>query len=448
MTNRQEISSKTKNDLINSPQNNYYYSNLFKKKFSKLITPFDNDPLNKIKRIICSSKYDLKKFFDTAELLCGKGNYIINKYQFRNIIKELNIGLTNLEIDQIMFKCGKESHDGNLNLKEFIKYLYSQNSIIDEGKKNLGIIMGEIKSLIYKYYSNPIICFENNDIFHNGKIDFDRYKNIIYDMYNRDEKELPNFTLIKNSFDAIDLRKDGIIDRNEWCRAFASYNGKLDFKKENVTNGFEFFDKRNNKLNNSQKINKISHNRKLLRDWETSGDVSFLYKFINKNRKLIREKISKCNFILKGDGVQLIHSDNLINILKDTIPGLQLSRTQWKMIVNLSQNERTDGLIDINDFFKILEITSNNMASHPIMPKKIKKAPLFQEYSGFNTNKVGYKTMTNGFFNDRRSNSINKDKKNFSLLSLKYANPDEFRLPFSKKRGKSRYITTGMSAII
>ena len=448
MTNREEISSRTKNDLINSPQNNFYYSNLFKKKFSKLITPFDNDPLNKIKRIICSSKYDLKKFFDTAELLCGKGNYIVNKYQFRNIIKELNIGLTNLEIDQIMFKCGKESHDGNINLKEFIKYLYSQNSVIDEGKKNLGVILGEIKSLIYKYYSNPIICFENNDTFHNGKIDFDRYKNIIYDMYNREEKELPNFTLIKNSFDAIDIRKDGIIDRNEWCRAFASYNGKLDFKKENVSNGFEFFDKKNNKLNNSQKISKISHNRKILRDWETSGDVSYIYKFINRNRKLIREKIAKCNFILCGDGVQLIHADNLINVLKETIPGLKLSQTQWKMIVNLAQNERTDGLININDFFKILEITSNNMASHPIMTKKTRKIPLFQEYSGFNTNKVGYKTMTNGFFNDRRSNSINKDKENFNLLSLKYANPDDFRLPFSKKRGKSNYKTTGMSAII
>ena len=448
MTNRDEIELRTKNDLINSPQNNFYYSNLFKKKFSKLITPFDNEPLNKIKRILCSSKYDLQKFFDTAELLCGKGNYIINKYQFRNIIKELNIGLTNLEIDQIMFKCGKESHDGNLNLKEFRKYLYSQNSVIDEGKKNLGEIMGEIKSLIYKYYSNPLICFENNDIFHDGKIDFDRYKNIIYDMYNREEKELPNFTLIKNSFDAIDLRKDGIIDRMEWCRAFASYNGKLDFKKENVSNGFEFFDKKKKRTFNSQELNKISHKRKILRDWETSGDVSYIYKYINKNRKLIREKISKCNFVLTGDGIQLIHADNLINILKDTVPGLQLSQTQWKMIVNVAQGERTDGLININDFFKILEITSNNMASHPIMKKKIKKYNILNEYSGFNTNKVGFKTMANGFYNNRRNNSINKDPKNFNLLSLKYANPDEYRLPFSNKRGRSSYKTMGMSALI
>ena len=108
---------------------------------------------------------------------------------------------------------------------------------------------------------------------------------LIKDCSKREEREMPNFTLIKNSFDAIDLRKDGIIDRIEWCRAFASYNGKLDFKKENVSNGFEFYDKKKKNLWNSQEINKVSHNRKILRDWETSGDVSYLYKYINKNRK-------------------------------------------------------------------------------------------------------------------------------------------------------------------
>ena len=56
--------------------------------------------------------------------------------------------------------------------------------------------------------------------------------------------------------------------------------------------------------------------------------------------------------------------------------------------------------------------------------------------------------MNNGFFNDRRSNSINKDPYNFKLLSLEYANPDDYRLPFSNKRGKSGFKTTGMNAII
>ena len=436
MTSREDIQRKAKNDLINNPQNNFYYSNLFKKKFEKLITPFDKDPLNKIKRILCSSKYDLNKFFETAALLCGNDKFIVNKYQFRDIIKELGIGLTNLEIDQIMFKCGKESHDGNLNLRAFIKYLNNLNPIIVEGQKNIGPIMEEIKGLINKYYINPIICFENNDKYHSNKIDFDTYKNIIYDMYNREGAKLPNFTLIKNSFDAIDLRKDGVLDMNEWCKAFASFNGKLDYKKECVTNGLEFYDDDFKYSNNFQNKNKLSHNRKILRDWETSGDIIYLYKFINKNRKLIKEKLSKCNFMLTGDGKKFIHSDNFINVLKDVIPGLKLSQTQWKMIVNVSQNERNDGLINVDDFFKLLEITCKKMASHPIQKNNINLNNKIYEYSGFNCNQVGYKTMSNGFYYNRRSNSIKKDPKNFRELSSKYGNPYFYALS-NVKRGKS-----------
>ena len=197
------------------------------------MTPFDKDPLNKIKRILCSSKYNLNKFFERLEQECGPNNYVVNKYQFRNIIKTLDIGLTNLEIDQIMHKCGKVTYDGNLNLKEFVTYLYSVNQILEEGKNNIIPIISEIKALIYKYYSSPIICFQNNDINHVGKIDFENFKNIIFDMYTKNEQPLPNFTLIKNAFDTIDLRKDGMIDINEWCKVLGTFNGKLDFGEEN-----------------------------------------------------------------------------------------------------------------------------------------------------------------------------------------------------------------------
>ena len=370
MTNRNDIAKRIKNNFIEKSQNNFYFSNLFKKKFEKLSTPFDNDPLVKIKRVLCSSKYNLNKFFESAAIECGNDKFIVNKYQFRNIIKQLDIGLTNLEIDQIMFQCGKLTYDNLMNLRDFIRYLYNQNYTIDEGKKNIYPIVSEIKSLIYKYYSNPIICFQNNDISHTGKMDFNKFKNIVFDMYNRNEIKTPNFTLIKNAFDTIDLRKDGIIDFNEWCKAFSSFNGSLDIESEKVSNGFEFFDKKFKIKNNFQNINKIDHNRKVLREWETSGDVTIIYKFLNKNRKLIKKKIKENNYLIGTTGVELVHSGNLISILKDILPDLRISQTQWKMIVNIAQNERVDELIDINEFFRMLEITSKNVVSHPLIPKK------------------------------------------------------------------------------
>jgi hypothetical protein len=53
--------------------------------------------------------------------------------------------------------------------------------------------------------------------------------------------------------------------------------------------------------------------------------------------------------------------------LKDILPNLRVSQTQWKMIVNIAQKERRDDLINIRDFFKLIEFSSKNMVSHPFI---------------------------------------------------------------------------------
>ena len=65
-------------------------------------------------------------------------------------------------------------------------------------------------------------------------MDFEKFKNIIFDMYTRDNHDIPNFILIKNAYDTLDLRKDGLIDIKEWCIAFASYNSKLDIDEDKI----------------------------------------------------------------------------------------------------------------------------------------------------------------------------------------------------------------------
>ena len=336
---------------------------------NNLNTPFDLDPLNKIKRIIFSSKYNLYNFFQNMTLKTDTNSFI-NKFTFRSMIKDFKIGLTNKEIDYIISKCCPSSYEGKINLKDFIKFLKGQNSLLKEGNNNVSQFIGEIKSMIYKYYSNPIICFQNNDSDHVGKIDFDKFKNIIFDMYQKDNKEVPNFVLIKNAYDTLDLRKDGIIDIKEWCIAFASYNSKLDIDADKIPNGQEFFN--SNTIihtNNNRSVildnNSFEHNRLILREWETSGDVMDIYTFIYKNRKNIKSKIYESDYTLISKNENFIHSENLIKILKDLLPNQKLSQVQWKMIVNIAQNENNNNLIDIQKFFKIIEITARNMMSQP-----------------------------------------------------------------------------------
>jgi Ca2+-binding EF-hand superfamily protein len=130
---------------------------------NKLSTPFDEDPLEKVKRLINSSKLDYTQYFKLYEMVNGE---TMNQMEFRNLIKQLNIGLTHLEIDYIISRIIKTG-DGKVYYKEFFKFINNQYIKFNHRDKHLGRIetntkqlLGEIKQLIYKYYSNPRFAFE------------------------------------------------------------------------------------------------------------------------------------------------------------------------------------------------------------------------------------------------------------------------------------------------
>jgi len=50
---------------------------------------------------------------------------------------------------------------------------------------------------------------------------FDKFRTFINKLFLKESKAPPNFSLIKNSFEFIDVRKDGVIDINEWLRTFS-----------------------------------------------------------------------------------------------------------------------------------------------------------------------------------------------------------------------------------
>lgn len=52
-------------------------------------------------------------------------------------------------------------------------------------------------------------------------MDFTKFKQILTDLYERESRTCPNFALMKNAFEYVDLRKDGLIDMNEWLKAFS-----------------------------------------------------------------------------------------------------------------------------------------------------------------------------------------------------------------------------------
>jgi len=307
----------------------------------KLITPFDDDPLEKVRRVIVSSPNQnyvdkMQKFLDEHKITGG----ICNEFEFKNMLKNLYLGLTNVEIDDIIRRSGK-TYDGKLNMNNFFKFVTSKDKNINKAANNLSITLAEIKQLLYKYYSNPKLAFTFIDSSQSNLMDFEKYRAIITELYKREDRPMPNFALLKNTYDYIDLRKDGMIDMIEWTNAFGGMKGKLDAIKPK----------------NSQ------HKRQLkkLRKWETSNDVINIYKEISKNRKIIAQNIKDTSF---GPNNTIIHEDNLIKVLKDIFPYYKLTNTQWKMIVEIGDKD-TQGFINFDTFIKLVE----NCARREEMPR-------------------------------------------------------------------------------
>ena len=224
-----------------------------------------------------------------------------------------------------------------MNLNEFYKFISSNDKSLNKAHHNISTTLSEIKQLLYKYYSNPKLAFEYSDNRKLNQMDFDKFKSIVGEMYKREDRQMPNFALLKNTFDYIDLRKDGYIDMNEWTNSFGRNVGKLDVI-----------------LNNRQE--------KALRQWETSDGIIGIYKAIAKNKKMIWEKVKAMSF----GRVQtaMIQEDNLIAVLKDIFPTWRLTNTQWKMIVEIADKDSSN-LIQFDLFIKIVEHCANKAKSQP-----------------------------------------------------------------------------------
>ena len=306
------------------------------KEHEKFETPYDLDPLEKVKRLILSSKMDFKKEF--KEIINETSNGMANQFEFKNIIKRLDIGLTNIEIEDIIHKSGMGA-DGYINLNDFYKYIIDENKNLVISKKHVLEQLKEIKQLIYKYYSNPRLGFELNDNEALGKIDFDKFKKIIYDLYKREKRDGPSYAVLKYVYDYIDIRKDGIIDINEWNKIFARAEGKLDLTADEV----------------------IPRQLQILRQWETSNDIIEIYKIIAKNRKIIKDKVK----IFSNEPNSLcIKANDMIYVLKSVLNKIRLSQTQWKMIVSIGDKDKS-GIIDFNTFISVVETTAKMGTSHP-----------------------------------------------------------------------------------
>ena len=291
------------------------------------------DPFEKMRRIIKYSEKDKSK--NIIDNYISRTKYgSVNKYQLYNLIKRLKLGLTNNEIEEIISKEGFIC-DGSIDLYKFKELVFRDDYNLDYNKKIIVEKLSEIKQLIIKYYSSPLLAFELNiKDRKNHFFNFEDFKELMQQMYMKDNKDIPSFPLLKSLFDYIDYKKNGFIIVEEWNQIFSKIKGSLDI--DNEANPIKF-----NKNN-------------FLKEWENSGDIIKIFKLISKNRKLIKEKYKLFSLT---PSCLLIHSNDLIKILKEILFDINLNNEQWKLIVSIGKKGKSE-FIDFKTFTTIIEFAS------------------------------------------------------------------------------------------
>ena len=107
---------------------------------------------------------------------------------------------------------------------------------------------------------------------------------------------------------------------------------------------------------NPKELSYIKKLKNELKNWENSNDMTQVYIEIYKNRKQIQYKLYESNLIINKYKKQYVASSTFIYVMKKMFHNLNLSDIQWKIITDIGKNKSTDILVNISNFFKLVEI--------------------------------------------------------------------------------------------
>ncbi|KAL4511758.1 hypothetical protein ABPG72_012603 [Tetrahymena utriculariae] len=185
-----------------------------------------DDIINKFKNLILSKGKDIESIFKQHDI--NNTGYISNT-EFKNILMRLNIGLNGRDMDYILIFADPSS-PAEINWKKFMKKLQfssSQQNLINRSKKRIN----HLKECLYSYLISPKDAFREFDEEKKGYMTLEDFRYFLVKVSKLDRSEIPSFAISKDMFDQIDLKKDGLIDLDEWIQAFMNYGGTEEHEK-------------------------------------------------------------------------------------------------------------------------------------------------------------------------------------------------------------------------
>ncbi|EGR32802.1 hypothetical protein IMG5_070330 [Ichthyophthirius multifiliis] len=356
--------------LIMPPTNNKY----------AIYDPTTDEIVTKVKQILRTSNKSINQVFnDFDKDKSGEISNLEFKAAFRNLI----IGLTSKEIDVLLNFCD-ESGEGIVNWREFInkfKKNESQEKIIERSKQRLKLINDDI----HYYMLSPKDAFRHFNTDHTGFMKFDEYVNFMQKLSQYGNYPLPPYEILRDIFDTIDIRKDNLIDMNEWLQTFnqfkppdASMQGRpLQLNANEIKESKQMkkmqtlqqrsqmpFDIQNQrldllKIHNPNNINKVMDFKEPLKQLETSKEYDDIMHIIGRNRKYL---INIFQEISKRQQITYEVAKNIIAELLRSI-GIVIDNQCYIKLLKFAEK---NGIIDYQFLLEVYKERMSRIVKQPL----------------------------------------------------------------------------------
>ncbi|CAG9315143.1 unnamed protein product [Blepharisma stoltei] len=272
----------------------------------------DEDPLRVLQGLIRASPYSLEDIFkqmDTDQ--SGK----ISITEFRNAMRKLNIGLTARDIDMIQARIDT-NNDGLIDWDEFKKrFKTPETEHIIKGTAQQRL--NTLRQNMYSYMLSPKDAFHQFDTERNRKLTFAHFTALVNRLCQLANESAPPFTILKDLFDIIDIRKDSVLDMREWLNTFKD----------------------------------VERNT-----WEDSRQYEDICKLISKNRKLLQTAFDS---LAKGGRIEFQQAKD---VLSGFLREISLSDEQWRKIIGVAMK---DGMVDYRFLLDIYKDRVRDKQTHP-----------------------------------------------------------------------------------
>lgn len=178
---------------------------------------YEEDPLKRLQSMITVSNNKLDHIF--SEIDTNASGHV-SVFEFRKALRKLNLGLTAREIDNIITRTDA-NNNGIINWKDF-NAQFTKKGVEKHIKGVASEKIAKWTENMFMYMLSPRDAFNQFDKERNGNLNFEDFVSLMNKLCELSKESLPSYTVLRDLFEIIDMRKDGVLDLKEWLSTFKS----------------------------------------------------------------------------------------------------------------------------------------------------------------------------------------------------------------------------------